>query len=230
LLERGKLSDLFATSLVLIRGNKRTPGQREALQRALQLFVDDRLVQALEAPIKGTSSPPPNLLEILSMRLEDCFPRFVAQQLAKDWEREYVGELFLCPERFLKDTLKSSDKARRQLTDMGVPLSLDLDVVGWLPPYYNDPETVRRWNLRLHEVIYRHPNDPRGPIHCEYPGGCITIGEKMRRCKGRTDSTLLWHQLKRVGLKAYFYVPPVWEPVPKDEESCWRYTRIPTFD
>ena len=36
--ERGDLSDLFATALVLIRGNKRSELQRQNLRMALQLF------------------------------------------------------------------------------------------------------------------------------------------------------------------------------------------------
>ncbi len=65
--ERGDLADLFASALVLIRGNKRSESQRKNLRHALQLFHENRLgtvMNAAEAKLfLESSSPAPFVIE-----------------------------------------------------------------------------------------------------------------------------------------------------------------------
>ena len=210
--ERGDIADLFASALVLIRGDKRNETQRSHLRRALQLFQENRLGGVISS---NEMLSPERIQQLLSLELVNLLSARDAAHFTRQ-DLLYVGELYLLHYSKWRETRvrkgRSVQACQQMLRELGLPLTMNLDDSGWIPPYANDPKVLELWARPRHTVLDRRRCDD----------GCASVGEWLRRLRSnaRRWGMDLPHQVR-----AYMYVPPTWTPPPRNPEACRNYTR-----
>lgn len=216
--ERGDLSDLFASSLVLIRGDKRSEFQRYTLRNALQLFVENRLAAVVAGSPGNVRAE--DVCKLLSLPVENVLPRYAHHNLRTEYEAVYMGELFGLPSRAWKDNSKTKTArvCRELFGEWGLPFDLDPNSVGWVPPYAEDPAVVHAWDMRLHETVSKET--------CDQEGGCETVGEFILRFAGWAPQSMrrfnFWG-FEKLGLRSAMFVPASWTPPARDPKGCAGY-------
>ena len=221
--ERGDLSDLFATALVLIRGNKRSELQRQNLRMALQLFQENRLATVIAG---STDALPKDILTLLSQPVERALPRNAVNAL-QGWGAQYIGEILRLPRDAWRNKAHTQygQAIRTLLVEWGIPFDLDLNAVGWVPPYAEDPAVVAVWNMRKHDLVPLRP--------CNETEGCESVGEFIRSMASRNPRAFnhpsyrpYVEQLWERGLRLTMWVPGSWSPPARDICACARHATV----
>lgn len=221
--ERGDLSDLFASSLVLIRGNKRSELQRQNLRKALQLFQENRLAAVIAG---STGELPKDILTLLSQPIESTLPRNAVSAL-RGWGARYIGEILRLPRDAWRNKAHTQygQAIRTLLIEWGIPFDLDLNAVGWVPPYAEDPAVVAVWNMRKHDLVPLRP--------CNETEGCESVGEFIRSLANRNHRVAnhpsyrpYVEQLLERGLRLTMWVPGSWSPPARDICACARHATV----
>ena len=224
--ERGDLSDLFASALVLIRGNKRSELQRQNLRNALQLFQENRLATVLAG--STTSELPKDILALLSQPIKSALPRITIGPDLGEYGVRYVGELLPLHRRAwkLKADTKYGSVIRMLLVDWGIPFDLDLNAIRWIPPYAEDPVILSMWNMRKHEL--------RPERTCNQAEGCESVGEFIRTLAGlhvrawRHPSRYHYiEKIKELGLRPTMWIPSSWTPPVRTPDACAAHVAVP---
>lgn len=208
--QRDKIAGLYANAYGLLAKGKRSELQAHHLLRALQLFKENRLAGALE---KSGGDVLVDLQQTLSLLITDVLPAHVARHVHKSYNVVYVGEMFLgvCHDLFrAKPTVQWANLCKEMLADLGLPLFLNLDASGWIPPYATDEKILGIWAQRLHEAI------PRAMC-----SGCQSVGENLRKLGGRYSrrESMLPFLARRFGIHN-MYVPSSWKAPSGDPACC----------
>lgn len=230
--ECGDIAELSGAAIGYISAGKRSPLQRMALKRALQLFKENRLGVVL-AGSAGTELPE-NLQEILSLPVKTAFRAHVSDWLEEHYV-QYVGELFLLPDdvwRTDKKTVRARE-CREMLAAWGIPPNLDLNQVRWVAPYHKDENVLAAWARRFHELnALRHfQHGPRET--CAHT--CGSLGEFIKE-----NADKYWkadyrspHGFKGMrsgllhfGVRPVMFVPDSWVPPPHDQNACQRFGKV----
>ena len=224
--QRGDLSDLFASALTHIRGNKRNDRQIGNLRQALQLFHENRLAHVIPGSTDGL---PKDLHLILSRPLGEVLPRFAANYF-ESYGVEFVGELFVLPNIWRTDRSKSAGAGRELLAEFGIPFDLDLNYVGWVPPYLGNEEVTAAWCRRSHDLGKYGPGF-RPCSDCSESGGCSTVGELLRYDPWDFSRNSFRHggrisKFDELGLRAGMFVPDAWLAPERDPVGCANFGKV----
>lgn len=228
--ERGDLTDLFATAMVLIRGNKRGPSQRAALRKALQFFQENRLAGVISGNIDDA---PENLLQLLSLQLRDILPRPAASHYASWFGVKYVGEMFRLPATAWRESKRMhAVSVRHVFGELSLPFTLDVEKMGWIPPYMSDPEVLAALSERGHvhgnfRRNFGYPYRTRDNV-CTCSKGCVTVGEFLRseNSKHHRRFNDLKASFKDKGLHLGMYIPEEWRAPAVDPVGCALFNRV----
>lgn len=215
--QRDRTAGLYANAYELLLKGKRDELQASHLDRALQLFKENRLAGAIE---KAMGVIPSDVQQILSLAVTDVLPAPIARRV-QSYGATYVGEMLLRIRRELRDTHTRTHwigVCRAAIENLGLSIDLDVDKSGWIPPYARDPEVLNLWSRRVHET--------NGDNACHADGGCLSVGEFLHLRRGRIWRLWETSQLRRFGIHGMPYVPPSWEAPPRDPEGCALYGNI----
>ncbi len=211
--ECGDIAELSGLAVGLVRQGKRSELQRKMLRRALQLFKENRLAAVLAG---FTGELPQDILPLLSRPIVDVLPGYAMRHL-REYHFCYVGEILLHP-RPWSGKIKAARACRDLLSEWGIPFDLDLNSVGWVPPYAEDPKVVTVWNMRLQELA------PGRALNATEEDA--SVGEFVRELSG--VSPIGWRHPSRrcfvdkfqeLGLRPTMFVPASWNPPARDPQE-----------
>ncbi len=122
---RARLADLFATALTLIRADKRDESQIRRLQRALQLFAENRLGEVA----RDTTKAPLDYKKILSSSIKELGLSGLALNPLRNDNINTIGELVTKKE---VDLLRTPGLGRITLDEIREALApYDLELGSW---------------------------------------------------------------------------------------------------
>jgi hypothetical protein len=203
--------------MTLMRGNKRTVEACHRLGVAIQAFNDNTLTGV----IVGKAETPEHVLMLLSMPLASIMPKDVMRRI----NAVYVGELF-APYVYWGGA-RTAERIADHLRQLGIPLKLDLDEIGWIPPYMDDANVQAALSLRWHDV-----DTVETCVGAEHDG-CISVGEVFWRCaerwkrmRGRPKADYGPEMKKGTVLRSTMFVPRSWTPPARDPEGCRRFAGL----
>lgn len=205
----GALTLLFTNVVELIRGGKRSASQIHALRQALQLFKENRLATVLAA-IQNPDAEhirPFCSIEVSTLKLSHTTLRWL-----REAQIVYVGELLHRRDwTKSRDDLKAHREIRELLVEWGLPLKeVNMNDVGWIPPYMGDPDVLAGLNLWVHEL----PNSPRKRVYMrDGCSDCLSLGEIIRTGGRR----LRWvfgysNGINVPHLRVNMFIPDSWTP------------------
>lgn len=213
----GALTLLFSEAIRLISGGKRPNTMIGELQRALQLFKENRLGFVFEL---GQTCPDEKRDELLSKSVEDLpFSRHAKRLLSGRGVRLF-GEAFqVCNFEGSDRNLKTVQEIAQFLRSAGIPTGTDPHTCGWIPPYAKDPEILALWAKPFHEL--------NGSTTC--PKGCQYLGARLasQHPRWRRFPRSRLERVENPKLYSLMVVPSFWSP-PQDSPNCedWGWFRF----
>lgn len=206
----GVLTLLFSEAIRLISGGKRPNTMIDELERALQLFKENRLGLVWEL---GQTCSAEQRDELFSTSVEDLpFSRHAKSMLRGRGVRLLGEALQTCDFERSDRNVKSAQEIAHFLRSAGIPTGTDPHTCGWIPPYAKDPEILALWAMPYHELS--------GQATCSK--GCKSVGESLARKIDLRWRGTAGYRLRRAShpkLYSLMVVPSSWIP-PQGPSRC----------
>lgn len=211
-LARLTLDDDYEHIRAKIRKGQLPENVQAQLKRAIRLARENKLGAVMETNAESHMAGQ-ELYTILNHELKDLVSRH-SYSYAEAHGFKLVGELYRRI-RLFRDakSTKWQVECRQLIDNFGLPMGLNLDETGWVPPYAKDPAILAIWQQRVHEASAAEYQRPVNQTFCHHLGGCVTVGEHLRH--GRARPALRYH------FKIHeMYVPRVWQAPLRDPVGC----------
>jgi hypothetical protein len=150
-------------------------------------------------------------VEITSLHLTDSTRAWLRNRV----QASYVGELLNCSWTEKRDEIRAEAEIRTLLLELGLPIRrIDLDTLGWVPPYMNDPDVLRDLSAWTHERM-KPGVGHQGTLSRKGCPDCFALGQVIRNHVTGAylpPAHVTWNDLNTGKLRRGMFIPANWTP------------------